>query len=76
MTQIKTGIYRHFKGNEYRVTGTVKHSETAEVLVLYHPLYGSVENQAQLWVRPLDLFIGMKDVDGKQVKRFEFLHAE
>lgn len=73
MNQIKTGTYRHFKGNEYRVTGTVKHSETEDVLVLYHPLYGSAENQAQLWVRPLDMFTGMKEVDGELIKRFEWI---
>lgn len=73
MTQIKAGTYRHFKGNEYRVTGTVKHSETKEELVLYHPLYGSAQNQAQLWVRPLDMFTSMKEVSGEQVKRFKYV---
>lgn len=67
---LKIGIYRHFKGNDYKVIGTVKHSETEEELVLYHPLYGSSENQTQLWVRPIDMFTGTKLVDGKEVKRF------
>ena len=30
MEEIKTGRYRHFKGNEYRVLYIAKHSETLE----------------------------------------------
>ncbi len=36
----RPGRYRHYKGNEYRVVGLVRHSETLEVLVLYQALYG------------------------------------
>jgi hypothetical protein len=32
---IKKGTYRHYKGNEYEVIGTARHSETLEVLVVY-----------------------------------------
>lgn len=67
---LQIGIYQHFKGNHYRVIDTVKHSETEETLVLYHPLYGSDENQKQLWVRPLSMFTGTKMIDGKPIKRF------
>ena len=49
---IKAGLYRHYKGFEYQVIDTVRHSETEEELVLYRALYG----EKGLWVRPLAMF--------------------
>ncbi len=49
---IKAGLYRHYKGAQYQVIDTVRHSETEEELVLYRALYGSKD----LWVRPLAMF--------------------
>lgn len=42
------GRYRHYKGGEYEVLGTVRHSETLEPMTLYRALYG----ERGLWVRP------------------------
>lgn len=61
------GIYRHFKGNLYKVLHIAKHSETEELMVVYQKLYGDHD----IWVRPLDMFLDYKEVDGKMVKRFE-----
>jgi hypothetical protein len=66
---LKLGKYRHYKGHEYEVLGVAKHSETLEELVVYRALYGAGE----LWVRPLVMFAGEVEVDGKKVKRFEYL---
>ena len=68
-TTIKTGLYQHFKGNQYQVIDLVNHSETEEVLVLYRPLYG----EGKLWVRPLELFVDTKLLDGQEVQRFTYL---
>jgi len=68
VTEIKPGRYKHFKGGEYEVIGIAQHSETLEKLVVYRPLYG----EKGIWVRPLDMFLDMKVIDGTHVPRFEF----
>lgn len=40
--QIRIGLYRHFKGNEYRVLYIAKHGETLEDMVVYQALYGEI----------------------------------
>lgn len=69
MPEVKPGIYRHFKGNEYEVIGVARHSETEEELVVYRTRYGDYS----LWVRPLGMFLEMKEHDGKLVPRFQFV---
>lgn len=66
---LKTGKYRHYKGNDYQVLGVAKHSEDESELVVYQPLYGN----SGLWVRPLSMFIEMVTVDGKDVARFQYI---
>lgn len=64
---IPSGTYKHYKGNLYQVYGVARHSETDEQLVVYVPLYGD----GGYWVRPLEMFTEMVEVDGQQVPRFE-----
>ena len=52
MDPVLPGLYRHFKGNRYRVLFTARHSETEESLVIYHP-EGKPES---LWARPVAMF--------------------
>lgn len=68
----ETGLYRHYKGQPYRVLGTARHSETMEPLVVYQALYG----EYGLWVRPASMFCENVQVDGKMVPRFALLRAE
>ena len=66
--EIKIGKkYRHFKGREYLILHVAKHSETLENFVVYQALYG----ERGIWVRPLEMFLGQKEVNGKLVNRFE-----
>lgn len=70
-SQLRMGIYRHFKGGKYHLIDTVKHSESGEELVLYRCLYGDRD----LWVRPKAMFFETVDVDGVPAPRFEFIAA-
>ena len=49
---LKPGLYRHFKGNLYRLLYVAKHSETLEPMVVYQALYGEMG----VWVRPADMW--------------------
>ena len=66
---MRTGKYRHFKGEEYHVQGVARHSETGEMLVVYTPLYGA----GGLWVRPLSMFQETVCKDGREQLRFEYI---
>ena len=63
---IQPGRYRHFKGNEYEVIGTARHSETLEEMVVYRALYGD----GGLWVRPAAMWNEAVERDGKIFQRF------
>lgn len=68
---IPRGTYRHYKDRLYQVFGTVTHSETEEVLVLYAPLY---EQEVQrLWVRPLAMFTETVVTTDGAVPRFAYV---
>jgi Uncharacterized protein conserved in bacteria len=66
------GRYRHYKGREYQVVGTARHSETEESLVVYRQLYGD----GALWARPLAMFTEEIEVNGQKQPRFEFISKE
>jgi len=65
---IQNGLYQHFKGAFYRVVGSARHTETNEVLVIYHDLGDSTK----LYARPLTMFTEMVEHNGVKVPRFEF----
>lgn len=73
MKTIRKGLYQHYKGKRYEVTGTARHSETLELLVVYKALYRSKFGVNTLWVRPLSMFTQAVRVDGKKVPRFRYL---
>lgn len=70
--EIKKGWYKHFKGEVYQILGIAKHTETEEEFVLYIHITDS--NPDGFWVRPVDMFLGYKELeDGTKVKRFEYV---
>ena len=68
MTSVKPGVYKHYKGKEYRVFGTARHSETLEEFVVYDCLYENPNGKT--WVRPKEMFLEEITVNGKKQKRF------
>ena len=64
--EIEKGKYRHFKGNEYEVIGTARHSETLEEFVVYKALYG----EGGLWIRPASMWNEAVERDGEVFERF------
>ena len=62
----RPGLYRHYKGNDYRVISLARHSETQEVVVVYQALYG----ERGIWVRPAAMFVETVEVGGQRVPRF------
>ena len=67
--EIKIGRDRHFKGNEYRVIGIAKHSETLAEMVVYQALYGD----RGYWVRPAEMWNEIVERDGKTFPRFTYI---
>jgi hypothetical protein len=66
---VQPGRYRHYKGHEYEVLGTAKHTETEEEYVVYRALYG----ERGLWIRPTKMFLETVTVDGQPCLRFQLL---
>lgn len=74
MTNLKKGIYQHYKGKYYEVIDVVHHSETLEELVLYKTLYKTeMYDEGKLWVRPLKMFTERIYLEGKMIDRFKFV---
>lgn len=59
-------LYRHYKGNVYKVVGLAILESTNEICVIYTAQYGT-----QLtFVRPVSVWLEQVEVDGKTLPRF------
>jgi len=66
LIQTPPGRYRHYKGMDYEVIASVRHSETLEPMTLYRALY----SEQGLWVRPAAMFHENVVIDGIEQARF------
>ena len=66
MSELKPGVYRHFKGRLYELLFTATHSETLEKMVVYRQLYG----EGSIWVRPAAMWFEPVTRDGVTGPRF------
>ena len=66
MQEIQPGLWKHFKGNLYRVMYVALHIETGEEMVVYQALYG----QRGMWVRPASMWLEHVERDGYSGPRF------
>jgi len=65
---IRAGIYKHYKGDLYKVISIAKHTETNEDMVIYKSI-----DSKELWVRPLEMFNEKIKIDGKTIPRFKYI---
>lgn len=72
---IAGGLYRHYKGGNYRVVAVATHEATREVHVVYRPL-----NEDGVYIRSFEDFTAMVVVDNVATPRFalieEGLHVD
>ena len=67
MNEINIGdVFRHFKGNVYKVIALARDCEDLSEVVVYQNV-----DKLDTWVRPLDNFLETVTRDGKNFKRFE-----
>lgn len=66
---IRSGQYRHYKGNLYEVLGVAKQSETGKEFVVYRALFG----EYGLWVRPIEEFKEEVTQGDTTVPRFKYV---
>ena len=69
MSDLKPGIYQHFKGKRYELLCVAAHSETLEPMVVYRALYG----EGGVWVRPASMWLEHVERDGYSGPRFAWV---
>lgn len=61
-------IWRHYKGKNYRIIAISRHCEDLTWYVVYETLYDNPDSK--IWHRPLEMFLGVINIDGALVQRF------
>lgn len=72
LPDIRPGVYRHFKGNEYQLLYVARHSETRQPMVVYRALYG----ERGIWVRPAAMWLEQVSRGDYQGSRFTYVREK
>jgi len=67
--EVKPGIYKHYKGGEYKVLFKAKNAETGEDMVVYE----SNDKKKIIWTRSVDIFLEEVEIKGEKKLRFQYL---
>lgn len=74
MNEIKPGqLYRHYKGDVYKIITLAKSSETEEDLVVYERQTDIAHHGWKIWTRPLAMFVEVVDTPNYKGKRFTLI---
>lgn len=71
MNKLKKGIYRHYKGGEYRIIGEARSTVDEQESVVYESLRDN-----QIWLRSVKEFLSEVEVAGEKRPRFEWLRED
>jgi hypothetical protein len=77
MTELRSGVYRHYKGDHYQLIGVGEHTETHEPMVVYVALHA--RPGPRIRIRPLngaEGFLTPVELKGKTVPRFAWIGNE
>lgn len=72
--EIKPGqLYKHYKGDTYKIITLAKHSETGEFLIVYERQTDIVHTGWRIYARPEGMFFDHIEIDGYSGPRFEYI---
>jgi hypothetical protein len=73
MKSIQPGqLYKHYKGDTYKIITLAQHSENKDWLVVYERVTNIVGTGQRVWARPLSMFLENVEVEGYKGPRFEY----
>lgn len=63
-------IWKHYKGNEYRIVALARNSETDDTydVVVYERV-----DEPKIWTQSKERFLGTEQYNGETVSRFTFI---
>ena len=75
--EIKIGqIWRHYKGDDYKIIVLAKSEKDGDDLVVYERQTDIFHNGWRIWVRPRNMFFDIVEWEGKEVPRFILVSEE